>query len=169
MAFEELETSANAARAEVGPQQEALRAEREHYSERMRVFIERRAQILDDVGDAERRVYDAFHQSGRSVIVAPLLEDGACGHCFGMIPLQLQNEIRRSSQLIRCENCGVILTTEPEPVLDQELESPVEMPAPVGAESPAEGDPGEEAGELGPTAGIQSEASESEGEEADDE
>ena len=127
-AAEELETSATAARVELETRQEALIVQRETYSVRREVFQQRRGEILEHVADPERRVYEAFHQFGRPVVVAALLDDGACGHCFGVIPLQLQNEIRRNERLIRCENCGVILTTEPEPVLDDELLSPVELP-----------------------------------------
>lgn len=116
--LEELEASALAARAEVGPQQESLRAEREGFRELRAALQARRAEILEQVGEPERRVYDAFFRSGRRVIVASLLEDGACGNCFGVVPLQLQNDIRESGGIIRCENCGVILTAEPEPALD---------------------------------------------------
>ena len=141
LASQELETSANEARTGVVSQQEALLTQRQDYTQRMETFRGRRTDILRHVGDAERRVYDAFHQSGRETVVAPLLEDGACGHCFGVIPLQLQNEIRRSEGLIRCENCGVILTTEPEPVLDEEIEIPVELPqADQGGEETAASD-----------------------------
>ena len=128
LASQELETSAHEARTGIVPQQEALLAQWQNCTQRMETFQRRRTDILRHVGDAEHRVYNAFHQSGRKIVVAPLLEDGACGHCFGVIPLQLQNEIRRSEGLIRCENCGVILTTEPEPVLDEEIEIPVELP-----------------------------------------
>jgi predicted nucleic acid-binding Zn-ribbon protein len=43
------------------------------------------------------------------VAVTSLTGDGACGHCFGMIPLQVQNEIRTAKALIPCEFCGVLL------------------------------------------------------------
>jgi predicted nucleic acid-binding Zn-ribbon protein len=120
-AAEALEAAATSARAEVGPQREVLLGEREAYSVRMETFTTRREDILQHVGDAERKVYDSFHQSGRPVIVSALLDDGACGNCFGLIQLQLQNEIRRNERLIRCENCGVILTVEPEPVLEGDV------------------------------------------------
>lgn len=129
-AAEALEAAATAARAEVGPQRAVLLGEREAYSVRMETFTKRREDILQHVGDAERKVYDSFHQSGRPVIVSALLDDGACGNCFGLIPLQLQNEIRRNESLIRCENCGVILTVEPEPVLEGDVLIPVELPQP---------------------------------------
>ena len=152
----ELGTSAAAARSEVGPQREVLLAERQTFGDRLESFSARRVEILEHVGSVERRVYDSFHESGRPVVVAPLLEDGACGHCFGLIPLQLQNEIRRNESLIRCENCGVILTVEPEPVLDEEVLSPVELPTPGGeldddtmADDPDAGESGSDSSETG--------------------
>jgi predicted nucleic acid-binding Zn-ribbon protein len=132
-AAEALEAAATTTRAQVGPQRQVLLAERQAYDDRMETFSVRRVEVLQHIGDAERKVYDAFHQSGRAVIVSALLDDGACGNCFGLIPLQLQNEIRRNERLIRCENCGVMLTVEPAPVLDDDLLSPVGLPQP-GAE-----------------------------------
>jgi predicted nucleic acid-binding Zn-ribbon protein len=43
------------------------------------------------------------------MVVAPLTDEGACGHCFNILPLQEQSEIRRGDKLRRCEACGVIL------------------------------------------------------------
>jgi len=115
MAADELREQTAASRAEVAPAQEALQAERMELETKLDHLRDRRRELLEVVGDAERRVYDSFHSSGRAVVVAPLLEDGACGNCFGVVPLQLQNEIRHSSVLIRCEACGVILSAEIEP------------------------------------------------------
>ena len=126
-AVEELGVSARAARAEVEPRQRGLHTDRRAYAERMEFLLGRRTEVLTHVGAPERRVYEAFHGSGRKVVVTSLLDDGACGHCFGVIPLQLQNEIRRREGLIRCENCGVILTTEPEPAI-HDLEGGVDLP-----------------------------------------
>jgi uncharacterized protein len=114
LALEELEEQTHIARAEVEPNQEAMLEEREGLRERLAELEARRVVILETLGDAERRVYESFHGSGRQVVVATLTDDGACGACFGMVPLQLQNEIRRGSRMLRCESCGVILTAEPE-------------------------------------------------------
>jgi predicted nucleic acid-binding Zn-ribbon protein len=113
--MEELTEKAEAARDEVKPNQEALLEERGHLETELSELRARRDAALEAVGEEERRVYDAFHASGRAVVVSPLTADGACGHCYGVVPLQVQNEIRHSSQLIRCEACGVILTADLEP------------------------------------------------------
>lgn len=114
LALEELENRTAEARAEVEPNQEAMLEEREGLRQRLGELGARRAVLLETLGEAERRVYESFHGSGRQVVVASLTEDGACGACFGMVPLQLQNEIRQGNRMLRCESCGVILTSEPE-------------------------------------------------------
>jgi hypothetical protein len=48
----------------------------------------------------------------RDVALAELTQDGACGNCYNMVPLQIQNQIRHTDTMIRCEGCGVILTPE---------------------------------------------------------
>jgi uncharacterized protein len=112
----ELATLAETTRADVGPRQEALLSRREALRERVAELRVRRDAVLELLGSAERKVYESFHASGRPVVVAVLTEDGACGNCFNMVPLQLQNEIRGGGGgLARCEACGVILTAEPEP------------------------------------------------------
>lgn len=117
IALEELERRAEEARTEVEPRQAGLLEERQELRDQAEELRKRREEALSSVGSRERRVYDAFRSSGRTVVVASLTPDGACGNCFGMIPLQLQNEIRRGDDLIRCENCGVIVTpaSEDEP------------------------------------------------------
>jgi predicted nucleic acid-binding Zn-ribbon protein len=114
MALDELEKRAAETRAEVEPRQEELLAGRKELETELDGIGAKRDAALQAVGDRERRVYDAFQSSGRAVVVASLTPDGACGNCFGMIPLQLQNEIRQGGDLIRCENCGVIVTPEVE-------------------------------------------------------
>lgn len=127
IALDELDRRAQEARTEVEPRQEELLSARSELQDEMDEVRSRRDAALESVGDRERRVYDAFRSSGRTVVVASLTPDGACGNCFGMIPLQLQNEIRRDADLIRCENCGVIVTPAAEgEATDHESESPEE-------------------------------------------
>jgi predicted nucleic acid-binding Zn-ribbon protein len=128
IAKEDLDGRTREAREQVAPRQDALLKEREGLSALRKDLEKRRAEKLTFVTPRERKVYDAFHQSRRAVIVAALLEDGACGHCFGVIPLQVQNEVRRGSDLIRCEACGVILTAQPESAIDPELVAVLESP-----------------------------------------
>ncbi len=54
--------------------------------------------------------------------LAELTQDGACGNCYNMVPLQIQNQIRHTDRMIRCEGCGVILTPESPEGLAREQE-----------------------------------------------
>lgn len=157
LAEEELGERTREARDSVAPRQEALHQDRKTFSERLEQLQARRVEVLEHVDPEERRVYEAFHGSGREVVVAPLLEDGACGNCFGMIPLQLQNEIRSGGVIIRCEACGVILTTEPEPILDEALVAPIEARTAAESAAAQEGEGADEAEEEAEPEGGESE------------
>ena len=104
-----------------------------------------RESFVSVIDPSELKVYDAIRSGGRSIAVSPLTDDGACGHCFGMVPLQLRNELDHSEGLIRCEGCGVILTAP------EEMPAEVEKVAEVtdGVEEADEADGADEA-ELEP-------------------
>jgi predicted nucleic acid-binding Zn-ribbon protein len=105
-----LETQAAEARARVEPEQEKLLADRAEFRTRINALQESRATLLEGVSGPALRVYQSFHAAGRTVVVAGITVDGACGSCFNVVPLQLQNEVRRgSATLVRCEACGVLL------------------------------------------------------------
>jgi predicted nucleic acid-binding Zn-ribbon protein len=107
----ELGASYSEASERVGPKRDELLAERSQAEKDLEAMRAERDRFAAGVNASELKVYDAIRAGGRSIAVADLTDDGACGHCFGMIPLQLRNEIRHGRQLIRCEGCGVILTT----------------------------------------------------------
>jgi len=106
----ELEASYADASEKAGPKRDELLAERTEAEKELESLRAERTRFVSSVNTAELKVYDAIRAGGRSTAVSDLTDDGACGHCFGMIPLQLRNEIRHGRQLIRCESCGVILT-----------------------------------------------------------
>ncbi len=107
----ELETTYAEASETVGPKRDELMAERAEAERQLEALRAERKSLVGTLDTAELKIYDAIRAGGRTTAVADLTEDGACGHCFGMVPLQLRNEIRHGSQLIRCESCGVILTS----------------------------------------------------------
>jgi hypothetical protein len=72
---EELQTRTEAERTGVGPRQETLLSDRGAWQSRLAELQGRRSEALGTVAVLERRVYDAFYHSGRSVVVASLLED----------------------------------------------------------------------------------------------
>lgn len=118
LAVDELRENAEEARTQVEPRQKEMLEQREELREEIGELSVRRDAVLEMLGSRERQVYESFHASGRTVVVSPLTEDGVCGNCFGLVPLQQQNEIRRGEGLHRCEACGVILTDEPDVDLD---------------------------------------------------
>lgn len=140
LAFEEATALVEPKRAELLEQRTEAERELESLEAERRSFASR-------MPPQELRIYDAIRSGGRRVAVAELTADGACGNCFGIVPLQLQNEIRHGDALIRCEGCGVILAA-PDPAAP-EGEPPGEAKAePAGqsrAEASAEGDENGEA------------------------
>jgi predicted nucleic acid-binding Zn-ribbon protein len=123
--LEELQTAWDEARAEVEPRLEGLVQEREQVKASLASLQAEREAFVEGMDGAELRMYEAIRSGGRRRAVAELTDDGACGHCFGVIPLQLQNEIRHGNALIRCEACGVILAA-PSGGADSVPEQPAE-------------------------------------------
>lgn len=123
----ELEAAFREASDLVEPRKKELLEEREQARRDVEALQQERARFVGGMDPTELKTYDAIRAGGRPIAVADLTEDGACGHCYGMVPLQLQNEIRHGSSLIRCEACGVILTapgSEPETALSRAQASP---------------------------------------------
>jgi len=106
----ETEKALELARAEVGPRRAGLQGERDAAMEELASLQERREAYAARVPARELQNYQRIRAGGRSVAVSALTPDGACGNCFGVIPLQVQNEIRSGGPLIPCEFCGVLLS-----------------------------------------------------------
>lgn len=116
--LEEQEEELAEAQAQIEPRRQELLEERARIEEDLVSLREEREEFTTALDDSELRVYERIRgESGRRA-VARLTPDGACGHCFNMIPLQLQNEIRHGSEMIRCEACGVILAAA-DPVAEE--------------------------------------------------
>lgn len=113
----ELETSSAEANALVEPQRNELLKQRDEAKKALEDFESERERFVDTIDAAEIRIYDAIRRGGRWEAVSELTDDGACGNCFGVVPLQFQNEVLHGTTLIRCEACGVILAA-PEPVVE---------------------------------------------------
>ena len=131
--LEELEAALAVAQAEVEPAMKDLLARREQAKADLDSLERDRAAFAAGVDPREMRMYDSIRAGGRRTAVSELTHDGACGNCFGVVPLQLQNEVRHGASLIRCEACGVILAA-PSPVAEE-------------AEANVAAEPGAEAGE----------------------
>ena len=109
--LDDLQADLAEARASVEPKRIQLLEEQKAALAEFALLKEKRKQFSDQVPPSDLQNYERIRSGGRSVAVASLTEDGACSHCFGMIPLQLQNEIRKGTITIACEACGVLLST----------------------------------------------------------
>jgi len=105
----ELEATLKTAQEEVQPRMQGLIEERESAKSSVAALEAERAAFAKRVDARELRLYESIRSGGRRLAVAELTEDGACGNCYGVVPLQLQNEVRHGRSIIRCEGCGVIL------------------------------------------------------------
>ncbi len=111
----ELETAFKDARDVVEPRMKDLVAERDAAKADLQSLEQERERFVEEMDPKEVRLYDGIRAGGRRRAVAELTHDGACGHCYGMVPLQVQNEVRHGTALIRCEACGVILAAPSDP------------------------------------------------------
>lgn len=111
----ELEAALKESQAHVEPRMKGLQEERESAGGSLQALESEREAFAKGMDAREVQLYESIRGGGRRLAVAELTEDGACGHCFGVVPLQLQNEVRHGRGLIRCEVCGVILAAPAEP------------------------------------------------------
>lgn len=121
------ETAFTAASELVEPKKNELVAQRADAVTTLESLESERQEFAHGLVAGELKVYDAIRSGGRQIAVSELTEDGACGHCYGVVPLQVQNEVRHGDALIRCEGCGVILAA-PEPVPEGVEEPAAEAP-----------------------------------------
>ena len=112
--FEEQEAAYQEALAEVEPHRKELVEEQQSADGKLEALQAERDAFAAGIDPGERRIYDSIMAGARDVAVAELTQDGACGNCYNMVPLQIQNQIRHGEGMIRCEGCGVILTPESE-------------------------------------------------------
>ena len=108
--LDEQRAALDEAREAVAPAREELIAQREQVRSGAAALKVQRDRVAGEIEAEYLHVYENLMRSGRKVAVAPMTDDGACGACFSLIPLQLQNEIRSTAPLVRCEACGVIVT-----------------------------------------------------------
>ncbi len=162
----EVEEALEEARGLVEPALAELVTARDAAKSELARLQDEREQFVGGMNPAEVKLYDGIRRGGRSIAVSELTEDGACGNCFGVVPLQLQNEVRGGDALIRCEACGVILTAadpnapKPEEVVDADQ-------GPEAVEAVAEADEEVEAGADATDAGDEPADDADAGDEAD--
>lgn len=130
----ELEAAFTEASEIVEPKRKELLADREEAEKDLELLEKKRESFADSLDTEELRIYEAIRGKGQRAAVAELTEDGACGNCFGIVPLQHQNEIRHGDALIRCEGCGVILAAPDPDAADEDAGEPVAATADDGGD-----------------------------------
>ena len=108
--LDELQAALDEARSSVEPRRLELLQEQKNALEEFAVLKDKRKSYTSQVPSQDLQNYERIRGGGRSVAVSPLTPDGACGHCFGMVPIQIQNEVRKGAVSIACEACGVLLS-----------------------------------------------------------
>ena len=109
---EEQEEAYREAMAEVEPRRKELVQEQQATESKLEALQSERDTFAAGINPGERQIYDSIMAGARDVALAELTQDGACGNCYNMVPLQIQNQIRHTEEMLRCEGCGVILTPE---------------------------------------------------------
>lgn len=113
------------AQSAVSPRKSEILAEQEGARAQLASLETERELCATGLDQRYLMVYDNLARGGRRDAVAPMTADGACGSCFSLIPLQVQNEIRTSAPLVRCEACGVIVTAPMEAPEDASPETAI--------------------------------------------
>jgi predicted nucleic acid-binding Zn-ribbon protein len=116
--LDEQQAALEEAQEEVEPRRQELLAERSRIEGEIADLKERRERFAGEMGSRELGVYERIRSNTNRKAVSRLTPDGACGNCFNVLPLQLQNEVRHGGDMIRCEACGVILTSAEAPEED---------------------------------------------------
>jgi predicted nucleic acid-binding Zn-ribbon protein len=107
--LDDMERQLTRLRAEAGPRHEQLAADRQLVADALAVLKDRRENQAVRLDTASRRLYERVRMGRARRVLAPLTNEGACGSCFNVLPLQEQADVRRGQSLRRCEACGVIL------------------------------------------------------------
>ena len=110
--LDELEKKLEQLEEEAAPRRSDLLEGRQEAEEQLQVLADQRENRMVRLSPQAARLYERIRGGTTRVALASLTPDGACGHCFSMIPIQEQNEIRRREAIHRCEACGVILYAE---------------------------------------------------------
>jgi predicted nucleic acid-binding Zn-ribbon protein len=106
---EELDKQLVKLREDAAPKRDEVMQQRKDAEQAIGALKEKRENLATRLDPASRRLYDQVRRGRARVVLAQMTPEGACGHCFNVLPLQEQSEVKRGQTLHRCEACGVIL------------------------------------------------------------
>jgi uncharacterized protein len=107
--LDELERQHAKAITEIAARREEILAARAAGEEELESLLQRRENHAVRLDQPSRRLYERLRTGLSRTVMAPLTNEGACGNCFNILPVQEQTEVQRGQTLHRCEGCGVIL------------------------------------------------------------
>lgn len=107
--IDELQEKVDAAREELEPRRQEILTARSDAQAELEALQQKRENHSVRIEGPARQMYEKVRGGKTRTALAGLTSDGACGHCYSMVPIQRQTEIRKGSSLVRCEACGVIL------------------------------------------------------------
>jgi uncharacterized protein len=107
--IDDLQRQLDKLQAEIAEQHAELVAARTALEVELALLRDRRENQAVRLDPASRRLYERVRGGRSRLVLAPLTEEGACGNCFNVLPVQEQTEVQRGDKLHRCEACGVIL------------------------------------------------------------
>jgi hypothetical protein len=107
--LDDMEKQLEKVRAETAPRRDDLLRAQQEAQQQLAQLQDRRQNHAIRLDKATLRLYERVRSGRATTVLAPLTNEGACGHCFNILPVQEQSEIRNGNVLRRCEACGVIL------------------------------------------------------------
>ncbi len=110
--LDELEGKRAELAEELEPRRNEILEQQSAVQQELDSLLEERSGHTEGLDQQARTMYERVRGGRTRTVLAPITADGACGHCFSMVPIQRQTEIRRGTSLVRCEQCGVILYAE---------------------------------------------------------
>jgi uncharacterized protein len=106
---DDLEKQLERAMAEIAARREELLGQRAEAESELEQLRQQRLNAATRLDQPSLRLYDRVRSGKSRRALAPLTDEGACGSCFNVLPVQEQSQIRGGHALHRCELCGVIL------------------------------------------------------------
>jgi uncharacterized protein len=106
---DDLEKQVGRLKAEIAARHDELVAARTLVEDELAQLRDRRENHALRLDQPSRRLYERVRGGKSRLALAPITDEGACGNCFNILPVQEQSVVRRGETLHRCEGCGVIL------------------------------------------------------------
>lgn len=109
--LDELQRQLERVRTETAERRSELTAQRAAAESELAQLRDQRENAAVRLDQPSLRLYERVRKGRSRLALAPLTDEGACGNCFNILPVQEQAVVRNAQSLHRCEGCGAILYT----------------------------------------------------------